>query len=261
MWPGPVFGNSRWPRTSAGPVGVRCSRMNRRALIAGSFAVACSLGLTTSLRVRPVGAADRTASASAVTAPRMEKTAAYILGYCRKSQLLPLACPHRLPFIAQPPPHWETGVCLVGAAGCGGLTWDDLSLVDAGNGVRPPVWSHISIYAGNLASAFGFRYPTQGKRVAHLDGLFAKTRARAIFLGSYTWGGKQGTVVLAPAYPGGGETGATILSSAGTDHTLASLWGSTAGNRLARRSQPSGRWFGRSRRSGQSNVLCAGVHV
>jgi hypothetical protein len=141
----------------------------------------------------------------------MEKTAGYILGYCRKSRLLPLACPHRLPFMTQPPPHWETGVCLVGAAGCRGLTWDDLNLVDAGYGVRPPVWSHIAIYAGNLASAFGFRYPTHGKRVAHLDGLFAKARTRAIFLGSYTWAGKQGTVVLAPAYPGGGEQGDHLI--------------------------------------------------
>jgi hypothetical protein len=141
----------------------------------------------------------------------MEKTAGYILGYCRTSRLLPLACPHRLPFMTQPPPHWETAVCLIGAAGCGGLTWDELSLVDAGNGVRPPVWSHVAIYAGDLASAFGFRYPTQGKRVTHLDGLFARTRARAIFLGSYTWGGKRGTVILAPAYPGGGEQGDHLI--------------------------------------------------
>jgi hypothetical protein len=109
-----------------------------------------------------------------------------------------------------PSPHWETTVCVVGRRGCQGLTWDDLSLVDAGNGARPPVWSHISIYAGNLARAFGFAYPTHGPRVRP-DGMFARARTRAIFLGAYTWGGRHGTVVLAPAYPGGGEQGDHLI--------------------------------------------------
>jgi hypothetical protein len=113
--------------------------------------------------------------------------------------------------MAQPSPHWETTLCLVGAAGCRGLTWDDLDLVDAGDGVRPPVWSHVSIFAGNLASAFSFAYPTRGRRLRGLDGLFAKPRTRATFLGSYIWAGKHGTVVLAPAYPGGGEQGDHLI--------------------------------------------------
>jgi len=102
-------------------------------------------------------------------------------------------------------------VCLVGHTGCLGLTWDDLDLVDAGYGDHPPVWSHLSIYAGDLTRAFGFRYPTGGRRVATLDGLFAKARTRAIFLGAYAWGGRRGTVVLAPDYPGGGEQGGHLI--------------------------------------------------
>jgi hypothetical protein len=108
-------------------------------------------------------------------------------------------------------PHWAATLCLVRAAGCQGLTWDDVNLVDAGDGVRPPVWSHVTIYAGDLGSAFSFRYPTHGRRIGNLDGLFAKTRRRAIFLGSYTWAGRSGTVVLAPSYPGGGEQGDHLI--------------------------------------------------
>jgi hypothetical protein len=170
----------------------------RRAFSAGLIAAACSLGINS-------------AGAAVATAPRMERTAAYILAYCRESQRLPLACPHLLPRMEQPSPHWETSVCVVGRTGCQGLTWDDLSLVDAGYGIRPPVWSHVSIYAGNLTSAFRFAYPTRGVRPRRLDGLFARTRTRAIFLGSYTWGGKRGTVVLAPDYPDGGEQGDHLI--------------------------------------------------
>jgi hypothetical protein len=141
----------------------------------------------------------------------MEPTAAYIVAYCRQSDRLPLACPHLLPRMEQPAPHWETSVCVAHHPGCGGLTWDELSLVDAGYGARPPVWSHISIYAGNLRSAFRFSYPTRGARPRRLDGLFASTRTRAIFLGTYGWGGKRGTVVLAPDYPNGGEQGNHLI--------------------------------------------------
>jgi hypothetical protein len=50
-----------------------------------------------------------------------------------------------------------------------------------------------------------------GPRIGRLDGLLAKARTRAIFIGSYTWAGKKGTVVLAPAYPGGGEQGDHLI--------------------------------------------------
>ena len=143
--------------------------------------------------------------------PRMERTPPYALVECRRSRLLPTACPHLLPRMRPPSPHWAPTLCLVGAVGCQGLRWDDLNLVDAGNGVRPPIWSHITIYAGKLDSAFRFHYPTHGPLIGRLDGLFAKARTRAIFIGSYTWAGKKGTVVLAPAYPGGGEQGDHLI--------------------------------------------------
>ena len=149
----------------------------------------------------------RASRATAVVVPRMERITPEVLASCRRSKLLPLACPMLLPHMSQPSPHWETSVCLAGRSGCLGLTWDVLDLVDAGDGNRPPIWSHISIYAGNLTTAFRFAYPTHGVRPRRLDGLFAKSRSKALFLGSYRWGGKVGTVVLAPSYPTGGEQG------------------------------------------------------
>jgi hypothetical protein len=167
--------------------------MSRRASAFALVVVACSLCLGKAV--------------AASSAPRLEKTPPYVLAYCRTSRRLPLACPHLLPRIGHPSPHWETAVCIAGRKGCLGLFWDDLSLVAAGNGDRPPIWSHVSIYAGDLAPAFRFTYPTHGVRPRRLDGLFERRRTRAIFLGTYTWGGKQGTVVLAPGYPRGGEQG------------------------------------------------------
>ena len=111
-----------------------------------------------------------------------------------------------------PQPHWETSVCRAGRDGCRGTAWDDLELVDAGfNGDHPPVWSHISFFAGDLTSAFPFRYPTHGARPAVLTGLFSKPHPHAIFLGRFDWHGRNGTLALAPAYPGGGEQGDHVI--------------------------------------------------
>ena len=142
---------------------------------------------------------------------RMERTPAYVLGYCKKSRRLPLACPRVLPHMRQPSPHWEVNLCLVGHSGCAGLAWDELSLVDAGYGTRPPAWSHVVVQAGNLARAFPFEYPTGGRRISQLDGLFARARAHAVYIGTFTWGGRRGTVVLAPDYPAGGEQGNHLI--------------------------------------------------
>ena len=143
--------------------------------------------------------------------PRMERTPAYVLDYCKRSLRLPLACPHLLPRMSQPAPHWEANLCLIGHSGCAGLTWDDLSLVDAGYGTRPPTWSHVDIQAGNLRHVFPFSYPTTGRRVTHLDGLFARARTHAIYIGTFTWGGRRGSVVLAPDFPAGGEQGNHLI--------------------------------------------------
>jgi hypothetical protein len=128
--------------------------------------------------------------------PHMERTPAYVLAYCDRSRLLPLACPHLLPRMSQPSPHWEAN-----------YSSNSLDLVDSDNGDRPPIWSHVVVEAGNLGQA----YPSRGNRVTHLDGLFARARSRAVYIGTFTWGGRRGTVVLAPAYPAGGEQGDHLI--------------------------------------------------
>jgi hypothetical protein len=151
-------------------------------------------------------------AARSVDAPtRMERTAPYILGYCKQSRILLRACPHLLPRMAQPSPHWDANLCLVGRAGCRGLTWDDLSLVDAGYGARPPVWSHVLVWAGNLEHAFGFRFPRSRMPRTKIDGLFAASRTRPIYVDTRTWGGREGILVLAPAFPVGGEQGDHLI--------------------------------------------------
>jgi hypothetical protein len=178
------------------------------------IAVAVALGL----------AAVSVASASPqVGGLRLERTPVCVLGYCKKSLRLPLACPHVLPRMSQPSPHWEASLCLIGDSGCAGLAWDDLSLVDGGYGTRPPAWSHVTVQAGNLAHAFPFRYPTGGRRVTHLDGLLGRPRSHAIYIGTFSWGGRRGTVILAPDFPAGGEQGNHLIfrwREGGTDFAL-----------------------------------------
>lgn len=146
------------------------------------------------------------------TEPRLERTPPYVLGYCAQSKWLRLACPRELPHMAQPRPHWETTVCVHGRPTCRGVTWDDVELNDAGNGARPPTWSHIAVEVGpDLTRVFPFAYPTHGVSPKRLDGLFAKTRTKAIFVGRYTWGGPTGTVVLAPDFPAGGVQGGHLI--------------------------------------------------
>ncbi len=148
---------------------------------------------------------------AAVVVPRMERTSAEVLADCRRSKFLPLACPTLLPHMSQPSPHWETSVCLAGKSGCHGLTWDVLDLVDAGDGNRPPIWSTSPSTQEPSPAPFRFAYPAHGVRPRRLDGLFAKSRAKALFIGSFRWGGKIGTVVLAPNFPTGGEQGDHLI--------------------------------------------------
>lgn len=125
--------------------------------------------------------------------------------------------------MAQPAPHWDATLCLPRHPGCAGVAWADLDLVDAGYGTKPPAWSHVVLYAGDLARAFGFTYPAAGPPQPNLDGLLSRPRTRAIFIGTYTWHRRRGTVVLAPPFPGGGEQGDHLIfrwREAGNGHAI-----------------------------------------
>jgi putative hemolysin len=122
--------------------------------------------------------------------PRLERTPAYVLAEGAASKRLLAACPRVLPKMAQPSPHWEAYACRAGRPGCGGQQWDVLDLVDGGFGTRPPAWSHVVVYAGDLQRAFPFTMRT---------------------LGAVTWNSRRGTLVLAPSYPAGGEQGGHLI--------------------------------------------------
>jgi hypothetical protein len=66
-------------------------------------------------------------------------------------------------------------------------------------------------------------YPNSGRRVSELDGLLARARSHAIYIGTFTWGGRKGSVVLAPDFPAGGEQGNHLIfrwRKSGTDFAL-----------------------------------------
>jgi hypothetical protein len=154
------------------------------------------------------------AAAAGVSPVRMTATPAYILRVCRSSVLLHAACPRRLPYVARLRSQQAFDVvslCVAGRPGCLGIHWDDLEIEASGIGDRPPRFTHVSILAGSLAKAFPFAYPVGGKRARLENGLFARDRPRPIFFGAVVWGGRRGTLVLAPAYPVGGEEGDHLI--------------------------------------------------
>lgn len=138
---------------------------------------------------------------------RMAATPAYVLHRCARSALLRPACPRRLPSVGREP-AWNAFLCSGGKPGCLGVAWDDLELEHVGFGpTKPPTWAHIAIFAGDLRHAFPFNYPTQGTSARLRAGLFSSRRIRPVFLGHVSWGDRRGTLVLAPAFPDGGEQG------------------------------------------------------
>ena len=74
---------------------------------------------------------------------------------------------------------------------------------------RPPRYVHLVVYAGQGSltkptSMFSFPWPS-GRPVAAVAGLFVRARQGPLLLGRRRWGGRTGTLVLAPRFPIGGE--------------------------------------------------------
>jgi hypothetical protein len=205
------------PRRSTGPAWIKdlrqtlhmnlgLGRMSRWSIMKGTTLPAA--GAVAVAIVSLAGALPALAATEPATKPvRMASTPAYALHRCTRSVLLRPACPRRLPYVGREP-AWDAFLCSHGKPGCLGLTWDDFELehVDFGP-TKPPTWAHIAIFAGDLSHAFPFSYPTQGTPTRLRSGLFSSPRTRAVFLGHVSWGGKDGTLVLAPAFPDGGEQG------------------------------------------------------
>ncbi len=78
--------------------------------------------------------------------------------------------------------------------------------------LRPPWFVHVLLYASRVGNPFPFALP-QGHAPAISDALLNPKRTQPIFLGRLRWSGKYGQLVLAPAYPRGGEAGDHLIFS------------------------------------------------
>lgn len=77
---------------------------------------------------------------------------------------------------------------------------------------RPPGFVHLDVYAtrGSLDNVFSFEWPrSPTHRIS--DRLLTCRRPHPTDLGRFRWAGHEGTLVLAPAYPGGGQDGDHLI--------------------------------------------------
>jgi hypothetical protein len=69
----------------------------------------------------------------------------------------------------------------------------------------PPRFAHVVLKGGDLTKAFYFEWPS-GPTVP-VAGALEGDRQTPLLLETQSWAGRQGTLVLAPAFPAGGVDG------------------------------------------------------
>jgi hypothetical protein len=132
----------------------------------------------------------------------MMPTPPAVLARCRSDARLHPACPARIPLIE----GWETYPRRVN-----GIFGIQLGGEIPGKPelMRPPRVLHIEV-AVRPDRWVPFRWPTSGAVRPH-NGLVRTERPRPVFLGEVEWGGKRGSVALAPGYPFGGSQGNHVI--------------------------------------------------
>jgi hypothetical protein len=94
-----------------------------------------------------------------------------------------------------------------------GLTLDVFDLERGGEdsrrpgNARPPAFAHLTLLAGDVEQIAGFAQPLDGTPVSLKTGLMRKERKQALFFGRVRWGGRTGSLFLAPAFIYGGQLG------------------------------------------------------
>ena len=85
----------------------------------------------------------------------------------------------------------------------------------------PPRFAHVVIKVGSLRDALAFPMPTETGESPPSR----KESTEPIHLGTYSWGTKHGTLVLAPRYPRGGIDGGHLVFvwNEGTNAAVMSL--------------------------------------
>jgi hypothetical protein len=151
---------------------------------------------------RPVPRVTLGQAAPLVAVPRSQ------LEQCEKSALLRSACPRLVPrteapylsHLSRQPPG-------------SGLTLDVYDLERGGEdprrpgNARPPAFAHLTVLAGEVEQIAGFAQPLTGTPVSLKTGLMRKERKQALFFGRVRWGGRMGSLFLAPPFIYGGQLG------------------------------------------------------
>lgn len=159
----------------------------------------------------------------------MTATRPVALALCKRGWLMRPFCPVRLPVAAG-----KLGAHGGGAfAGCSGGTslnavpvtskdcrlseWQLQLLASPRIGphalkarLRPPWFVHVLLYASRVGNPLPFALPRGPARPVR-NALLDPKRTQPISLGSVRWSGRYGQLVLAPAYPRGGEAGDHLM--------------------------------------------------
>lgn len=138
-------------------------------------------------------------------------TPAASLRTCRSDARLAPACPLRIPRLlfsgwhtSPSPPRPVNGIFDMQRGG---------EIPGKPELMRPPGNLHIEVEVAVGAAkprGIGFRWPTSGAARPR-DGMVHEERSRPVLFGRVNWGGRPGTVALAPAYPNGGSQGNHVV--------------------------------------------------
>jgi hypothetical protein len=114
---------------------------------------------------------------------------------CERERLLRPACPRRAPRV----PRY-----VAAAIPRPGLPWETFDLryrwpYGSPRQNRPPRFAHVVVEGGDLRRALPFRLPSE--RHTKLNAaLVARERSSPLLVGRPRWGGRTGTLVLAPSF-------------------------------------------------------------
>lgn len=154
----------------------------------------------------------------------MERVAPPLLGECLQTLFLRNACPTLVP--REPTDAVGSHASVFRARGAD--RWDVLDLGWGGENPRSPQrnrpehFLHMTIMAGDLGGAFPFDYPASGHAPPLNEVQIPSTEP--IWFGPRDWGGRKGTLILAPSFEeGGGIQGGHLIfrwSSGGTDYAV-----------------------------------------
>ncbi|MEZ5098591.1 MAG: hypothetical protein R3C15_02030 [Thermoleophilia bacterium] len=122
---------------------------------------------------------------------------------CERILLLAPACPSRVAKV----PDWNVFARRFRTSGFAVWDfWHGAADTPRPEQARPPAAFHLVLIAGKLDDALGgFQLPSNGSPTPIQDGLMRQDRTAGVFFGTFRWGRRTGSLVLAPPYPNAGE--------------------------------------------------------